>query len=306
MAFLFNGGYSQKTYDKNSIIIKNRLEGIMMECAGEMGIGKVLNSIIFKLEQMPYPKSAKGKELSAVDERIIALLDTMERDAQNKSFALLSAHADMLASAIMDSRKYGQERYNADELTAQSKMADCKGSIYQQLVEKSKMAEKKKALLAQGKKAQEMGDQAMLQRVRLEYNECDAAEKACDTAIEHYSKIYNASVAVVNRRKIGRVAHELQDMHITTPAQFAKEEAMTNELLSKAMDQADEIMNIANESNTADATRIGASATNDAFSDAMAADAFGDMSSSIEGATVNVAAAQAVNDPFATALNQNK
>ena len=65
-------------------------------------------------------------------------------------------------------------------------------------------------------------------------------------------------------------------------------------------------MNIANESNTADATRIGASATNDAFSDAMAADAFGDMSSSIEGATVNVAAAQAVNDPFATALNQNK
>ena len=146
-------GYNQKDYAKNTAAFKTQIVSLMEKLSGEFGVGKILDAARSSLDFYRYPNKANGKELEAVDKRIQSLIDSLFRDVQQKNPAMASEHAKMLLSAVEDSRQYGKEAFNAEDLKAAEQLAVYRGRIFNDLNKKGEIEKQKAKLIEQAKRA---------------------------------------------------------------------------------------------------------------------------------------------------------
>lgn len=301
MAFL-GFGYGKKDYEKNTRLFIDQINGLMEEnYESGMGTGALLDTAIRLLEKNKFPEGKNSKEQKAVDERISRIIASMSDDVQQSSQSAFASHAQMLISAIKESRKFGKERYNEKEIHAQEEMAKCRAHIHNALDEKEKLAARKEKLLkiaSSGTKSD-----AEIAKIRMEFNELDKAEKACDKQVAMFQSRYNTFVDVVNQRKIGGAVEKLENTSIVSLEEYTKEVAETN---LKIAEQAeidsgfDEVTKDANE------------AFNDSYSNKESDSSFDVLlenkknemaNSAINGSSFAPSGAQA-DDPFLSAMNK--
>ena len=152
-------GYNQKEYAKNTAAFKTQIVSLMEKLSGEFGVGKILDAARSSLDFYRYPNKANGKELEAVDKRIQSLIDSLFRDVQQKNPAMASEHAKMLLSAVEDSRQYGKEAFNAEDLKAAEQLAVYRGRIFNDLNKKGEIEKQKAKLIEQAKRASSQSEQ---------------------------------------------------------------------------------------------------------------------------------------------------
>lgn len=128
---LFSHKYNNKDFAKNSQIMSESIQRILMKIGGMPvgGAGKVLNQAMMQLQQMEYPQDARGravdgKAVAPIDERIFTMLDKIMADCQQGSAESIVVHANMLYSAIMHSRINGKEIHSKDFLALDEARAD--------------------------------------------------------------------------------------------------------------------------------------------------------------------------------------
>lgn len=135
-------GYNEKDYNKNTGILANRMTALADNVPwGD--VKRLLNAVILQIGTYPYTKT-DGKAQKAIDDRIAALIQTMTDDFQQGKQSRCLEHGTMLLSAVVDSRRFGKERYDAQDLATKEKMAQCGGELKDAL-DKATAIEKKMA-----------------------------------------------------------------------------------------------------------------------------------------------------------------
>lgn len=302
-------GYGKGDYDKNTAVFKNRVNGLMMELSrfgeNEFGLSGVLVAIMGNLDKTPYVK-AKGKEQEAIDARINKVLDSLQKDLQKKNAASFSEHARMLASAVDDSRRYGQESFTAEELEAQEGMANCKGQIGDALDQKSVIEKQKEALLKRAKKLLADGKKAEAQKLNIEYNACVQNEKIAEKKITAFSAQYNAFLKIAGARANGKLADELDANKLINGslADFDKELRAMNMKLEKSLNNIKEVDDIVNNYETDTTDMFAGLDSGASIIDLAENDMAMDMGKSVANASVDVADDD--QDEFMRMLNEQK
>ena len=207
-------GYDAKEFATNSHEFKVELNKIYEKCGAEMGNRRMINLIISQLSDAEFPGKKNTKEQRAIDERIKNLIQAMTRDVQQKKPARLSEHANMLQSAIADSRQWGEEAYTPEEIRSQETMAECKSGIRDCLEQKKQIAIRKEEIMREAERLSGPGadeDQAALE---LEYNACVADEESLDENINAMTETYNVNLEVINAKKRVKSGKELKKLSV--------------------------------------------------------------------------------------------
>ncbi len=255
-------GYNAKDYEKNSAEFKNSIARLQRDCGGQMEIGSMLNKVLMEIDKNEYPHKANGKVLQAIDERIRGLISTMQTDIQRKEMAQCSQHAQMLLSAVRDSRKYGKEQSSREELESQEIMAQCLGSLNGFYDEKLDIEQKKKELIKEGQRAT---SQAVAAKIKLQFDKFSIREREVDGQIVKLTERYNRNLELVQKMKRVEEAARYQKLSVVAnPADFSKkvaamnriyeQEAMKDSELDDIMAEADEGFYGTNTNKAADST----------------------------------------------------
>ena len=294
-------GYNEKDFAKSTADYKARLEQMMYKTGNQLGIGKLLNTILVTLDNTPYPNKAKSKDIESIDKRIGELLNTMLRDIQDGKPAKLSEHAKMLLSAVVDSRQYGSERYTPEELKAQHQMAECQGTIYDILDNKGKIAAQKEELIKRASKLSGPTQKAEQSKLGMQFNALDRQEKEYDKQATLLQNRYNSLVDIVNARQTSGVINVVKTdlaVNVQDYAKMREQEALEIEKITM---QDEEISSITVESDSSAASAFGTISTSNAFDSLVESQRASDIQNSVDGASVSGVTESA--DPFLSALN---
>lgn len=121
-------GYNRKTFDKNSELMKEKLQAICDSLPAKKATYNHITSLIRKIDTIKYRTiSRKYKEVDAV---IFELIDKMERDANDRKYISLFARADNLERELDKSRKSGKHGLSEEERNAREVYAVSQQEIY--------------------------------------------------------------------------------------------------------------------------------------------------------------------------------
>lgn len=297
-------GYNVKDYAKNTENYKEKIQALQMKCGNEMGLRKILNTALILLDTTEFPKGKNGKQQQAIDERIAKLIDSMYRDVQQRKPAKLSSHAEMLVSAISDSRAFGEEAFDANDIAQQETMADCKSDIYDALNEKKKLAERKEALLKEGEQLQGVGAEQDMARLELEYNTCVSQEERLDEDIAAKTEIYNANLEAVNARARVKSGVQLKGLSVVNNlAEFTREVEKGTALFAEAHEKNSEILSAAREAKAEIKGMHANTASSSGFRDLTEARKNANMTAGMSNAN-GQSAPEKSDSPFMNALNR--
>lgn len=189
-------GYNAKDYSKNTELFKARLTEMMYEVSGYEGVGAALNRTIMSLKD-EYPKGADAKQLQGIDARIDDLITKLNRDLQQKSFGKLSAHANMILSAVTDSRNFGMEKSSPEVLNAEEKIAEYNALIRDNLDKKASIKAQMDKLQAKADKIVDDNDPELEELAR-QFDVLENDLFRLDDQYREYREEYNAATAVLN------------------------------------------------------------------------------------------------------------
>lgn len=227
-------GYNQKDYAKNTANFQKKIEDLrmlMLESGKEyFGVGKVLDNASRWLGTIDYPSGANGKELEAVDKRILGLLDTLSSDIQREKPELVMVHAKMLADAVMKSRKFGKERLSAEELKAEEIVAETLAGLKQEMKHKASVEARMKEIERESERLAE--DDPEFDELDQEYSDLEAELNQIKRTIEVYRKRHHVNIGIINMRKDGRVYEELPPT-LASERDLDREIAKVNELAAR-------------------------------------------------------------------------
>ena len=237
MAFFGFGGYSEKTYAKNTEDYKNRLYNMMSEAMGYEGVGKVLNAAMMALSKNAgFPAGADKKAVEAIDARIDKLLGLLNEDLQQKSQAKLAAHAGMILSAISDARNFGKDLRDAQQIDAEEKMVETYARIEDILRRKEAIQQKMDDIYRRCQKVDE--NSAEFQMLEIQYTKCEQDIEELDVNLQLYKAQYDNCASILNAMAESKIYDDFNDLDIMKPADFAK---LTD---SNARRQADRVSKI--------------------------------------------------------------
>lgn len=248
MAFFGFGGYSEKTYTKNTEDYKNRLYNMMMETMGYDGVGKVLNAAMMALSKNSgFPRGADKKAVEAIDARIERLLGQLNEDLQQKSQAKLAAHAGMILSAISDARNFGKDLRDPQQIDAEEKMVETYARIEDILRRKEAIQQQMDEIYRKCQKLDE--NSAEFQMLEIQYTKCEQDIEELDVNLQLYKSQYENCAAILNAFAESKIYDDFNELDIMKPADFAK---LTD---SNARRQADRVSKITEISNIAEERR---------------------------------------------------
>lgn len=209
-------GYNEKDYKTNAAEMTNLIQEMMGKVTKYEGVGKVLNKAFLALAE-PYPRDAKSKELAAIDERIFDLLSKMNTDLQKKSFGMLSAHANMILTAICDSRAYGKENSTPQELKAEETIATYNALIRDNLIKKAEIKAQMAEIEEQFNELAE--DDPECEELERQYEECQNNLFTLDDRYREYREEYNAATAHLNLINDNKFYDDLPE-ELSSPQEF--------------------------------------------------------------------------------------
>lgn len=292
----------QKDFAKNTEKFKTKVQDLMFKTGDVFGVGKLLNAVIYKLDEVGYPKDAKSKDIEAIDKRIDELLGLMTTDVQKKQNSKLSEHARMLISAIEDSRQYGKERYSEKALKSQYQMADCQGAIYDLLDNKGKISSQKEEILKRASKLSGPTAKAEQQKLGVQYNALDRQEKESEKQVNLLINRYNSLVQIVNAESTSVTIQALKTELAVDVGSYEKMIMQQN---------ADIEQQIAIDGDIDDITKEADKVASQAFSNMQTGSSFDDLvearkSSDLQNSLDNSSYESAEEDPFTKALRESK
>lgn len=285
MAFFGLGGYNEKTFVKNTDNYKNRLYDMMMETMGYEGVGKVLNTAMMALTKIDsMPKGADKKVVEAIDARIEKLLNQLNDDLQQKSQAKLSAHANMLLSAIADSRNYGKEKSSPQVLDAEEKMAETYANIDNILQQKDAIQQQMDEIYRKCQKVDESSSE--FQRLEFQYSQLETQMQTLDVNLQLFKTQYDNCASILNVFHDGEVYATLDNLDVMKPAEFSKLADMNSRRLADRVSKQEAIINIGKEYQDSKRDAVGGIATTrSSLAERKAADEQARMTANINGAS---------------------
>ena len=168
-------GYNRKTFDKNSELMKEKLQVICDSLPAKKATYNHITSLIHKIDTVKYRTiSRKYKEVDAV---IFELIDKMERDANNRKYISLFARADNLERELDKSRKIGKHGLSEEERDAREVYAVSQQEVYDIVENLDGVYNQKDAIQKAARAAQENANQEELAKLDEESAELNAKEK---------------------------------------------------------------------------------------------------------------------------------
>lgn len=124
----------------------------------------------------------------------------MESDLQEKSFAKLSAHTDLLLDVI-ESRHVGEETYPQEYFKNAETRILALGSILNTKDKLSDIEEKIKAILDAASKSSQSDDGAKIRMLQIEYTHLEMTKKRYTEQLDYFEKMYNEALEIENAYK---------------------------------------------------------------------------------------------------------
>ncbi|MBE6625468.1 MAG: hypothetical protein E7622_07490 [Ruminococcaceae bacterium] len=237
-------GYNEKDYNKGTAQIKSRIEDIhsrtrYISGAGESGVGMILSKI-GRLADREFPKTKKldGKEMQSIEQRIAHIVDLMDDDVQNENLPGLSSHAELLFDLIKTERLNGKKFYTDEYLKHGEIKAQAMGGMLKALEKKAKLQEKIAELKADARRAKDAGDMVELEKIDLEYQECNTKIDDCDASLQDWKLNYDQAVQIQSELDKEKEVDEITSADLMSPEKFAMRVSKINEKLGRHIDKA--------------------------------------------------------------------
>lgn len=301
------GGYNEKTYNKNSEDFKRRLENIMLNATdrgvNNFGINKSLARLMVMIDRLPFDKS--GKDYEAIDGIINDILGKMEDDVRQKRMASVVVRADLLYRELDEGRRYGKSAFTDKERDAEHGKAEALGRIHSELDRQDKIVKEQEQVLELAAKANEVERQ----KYRLKYNALEAEKKETARNINMWQSKYDLALEVIGARNTASQLDAFEATKITNLKDFEKEMSDVTRRLEKAIDETNDIMNVAKTSIGDMDSILGGAATTDSAFDSLVEDKkrqnlMNEMGGSSSHSGMNNAAQD--NDPFSVAMGKRQ
>jgi hypothetical protein len=237
-------GYNEKDYNKGTAQIKSRIEDIHSRAkyipgVGESGIGMILSKI-GRLADREFPKAKKldGKEMQGIDERVAHIVDLLDDAVQEENLPGISSYAELLFDLIKTERLNGKKYFTDEYLKHSEIKAQAMGGMLKALEKKAKIQEKIAELKADARRAKEAGDLAELEKIDLEYQECNVKIEDCDASLQDWKLNYDQAVQIQSELDKEKELDKITSADLMSPEKFAMRVSKNNEKLSKHIDKA--------------------------------------------------------------------
>lgn len=237
-------GYNEKDYSKGTAQIKSRIEDIHSRAkyipgVGESGIGMILSKI-GRLADREFPKTKKldGKEMQGIDERVAHIVDLLDDAVQEENLPGISSYAELLFDLIKTERLNGKKYFTDEYLKHSEIKAQAMGGMLKALEKKAKIQEKIAELKADARRAKEAGDMAELEKIDLEYQECNVKIEDCDASLQDWKLNYDQAVQIQSELDKEKELDKITSADLMSPEKFAMRVSKNNEKLSKHIDKA--------------------------------------------------------------------
>lgn len=237
-------GYNEKDYNKGTAQIKARIEDIhsrtkYISGAGESGVGMILSKI-GRLADREFPKTKKldGKEMQSIDERVARIIDLLDDAVQEENLPSISSYAELLFDLVKTERLNGKKFYTDEYLKHGEIKAEAMGGMLKALEKKAKIQERIAELKADARRAKDAGDMSELEKIDLEYQECNVKLADCDQSLQTWKLNYDQAVQIQSELDKEKEIDKVTSADLMSPEKFAMRVSKNNEKLGRHIDKA--------------------------------------------------------------------
>ena len=237
-------GYNEKDYSKGTAQIKSRIEDIhsrtkYIHGAGESGVGMILSKI-GRLADREFPKTKKldGKEMQSIDARVARIIDLLDDAVQEENLPSISSYAELLFDLVKTERLNGKKFYTDEYLKHGEIKAEAMGGMLKALEKKAKIQERIAELKADARRAKDAGDMSELEKIDLEYQECNVKLADCDQSLQTWKLNYDQAVQIQSELDKEKEIDKVTSADLMSPEKFAMRVSKNNEKLGRHIDKA--------------------------------------------------------------------
>lgn len=237
-------GYNEKDYSKGTAQIKARIEDIhsrtkYIHGAGESGVGMILSKI-GRLADREFPKTKKldGKEMQSIDARVARIIDLLDDAVQEENLPSISSYAELLFDLVKTERLNGKKFYTDEYLKHGEIKAEAMGGMLKALEKKAKIQERIAELKADARRAKDEGDMSELEKIDLEYQECNVKLADCDQSLQTWKLNYDQAVQIQSELDKEKEIDKVTSADLMSPEKFAMRVSKNNEKLGRHIDKA--------------------------------------------------------------------
>lgn len=205
------GGYSKKTFDKNTALFKERLTELWNELLNfgdknpiHAGVCKTISEIMRKIDTQTYP--GKSGDLKKIDEEILKNIDDMMDDVAEGRISGVKIRADLLSDDIRKSRKTAVNKVTDEQRQAIAASATALGAMNAIYAEQDAIRERQRSF---AKKILETSSESQKKQYTNEINSLEIKSEANKRTLSKWIDNYNNALTVISSMDMSKNLMEI-------------------------------------------------------------------------------------------------